>query len=217
MLSDYFECDTCLGLGKKVYPWLMSDDEDSDLKMRDQELKLVEKENNIEREKNEKLKKVLNDYYGDDGLSLLTAEEYLKYRLLPYLAVYTDITPGISRRITVVSIIVVILTVGSSVLTTFGQTLFIPIAMAFAATITSWQSYHQTEQKLIQTNSAILVLNQLLVWWDALSLIEKRSAHVKKALVLTTESAIQAQVVYYAAKNQQNKENENDESLFKGE
>ncbi len=39
---------------------------------------------------------------------------------------------------------------------------------------------------------------QLIIWWDSLSMIEKRVASNKEQLVMITEAAVQGQVVSYS-------------------
>ena len=47
-----------------------------------------------------------------------------------------------------------------------------------------------------------------MIWWDSLSMIEKRVASNKEELVLVTEAAIQGQVAIYS---QANRDRNNDE------
>jgi hypothetical protein len=129
----------------------------------------------------------------DDGLSTLSAEEYVQFRLLPMLGEISSSTPGLNFRVYGVSITVTILSVSSSALSTFGQSLFIPAMLAFSGAITSWTSYQRTDQLLLQKNIAVGNLHQLLIWWDGLTMIEKRVPTNKNALVLQAERAIMAQ------------------------
>jgi hypothetical protein len=129
----------------------------------------------------------------DDGLSTLSAEEYVQFRLLPMLGEISSTTPGLNFRVYGVSITVTILSVSSSALSTFGQSLFIPAMLAFSGAITSWTSYQRTDQLLLQKNIAVGNLHQLLIWWDGLTMIEKRVPTNKNALVLQAERAIMAQ------------------------
>lgn len=57
---------------------------------------------------------------------------------------------------------------------------------------------------------------QLLIWWDSLSMIEKRVAANKEFLVQTTESAVQGQVVSYtSSKGRDENEDDRDQAMSK--
>jgi SMODS and SLOG-associating 2TM effector domain 1 len=138
----------------------------------------------------------------DDGLSILTADEYVKIRLQPIISTFTRKTPALSQLSNTVTCIVIALSVCSSVFSTFDLTIFIPMALAFAGACTAWRSYKQADLRLVQTNGALNQLHQLIIWWDSLSMIEKRVPANKEFLVQTTELTIQTQVVgYLSSKN----------------
>lgn len=66
----------------------------------------------------------------EDGLSTLTADEYVKKRLLPMTAFYSMQTPSLAFVSTTVTFITTILSVASSVFSTFNLTAFIPLILA---------------------------------------------------------------------------------------
>jgi hypothetical protein len=101
----------------------------------------------------------------DDGLSLLSADDYLRLRLLPMVAIYAKATPSLASSLQVALIINVVLSVASSALSTFGLSGFIPAPLALSGAITAWTNYLQLELRLLQTNSSLNKINQLLVWW----------------------------------------------------
>ena len=70
---------------------------------------------------------------------------------------------------------------------------------SFTGSLSYWQNHNMTYMRLMQFNSAVNQLNQLLIWWDSLSMIEKRVAVNKEQLVLTTEAAVQGQMLSYSA------------------
>ena len=76
--------------------------------------------------------------------------------------------------------------------------------------MTSWRSYRQADLKLAQINGALNQLNQLVIWWDSLSMIEKRVPANKEFLVSTTEQTVQIQVVGHV--HSRSKDDENDDS-----
>jgi hypothetical protein len=80
--------------------------------------------------------------------------------------------------------------------------------------ITAWASYQQTDLRLVLTNNSLSQLNQLLVWWDGLTMIEKRIPINKETLVTTSELAIinQATVVGGAMQSGHGRNSEADAS-----
>lgn len=97
----------------------------------------------------------------DDGLSTLTADEYVKIRLQPIITDFTRKTPGLSMFTNTVTIVVIALSVCSSVFSTFGLTAFIPLTLAFAGACTAWRSYKQADLRLMQANGALNQLHQV--------------------------------------------------------
>ena len=122
----------------------------------------------------------------DDGLSPLSAETYVRIRLLPMAASYAKKAPGLATAVHVSAVLGVVLSVASSALSTFDLSVFIPAALAVSGAVTAWTSYQQIDLRLLQTNAALGRLN-LLVWWEGLTMIEKRVPSHKETLVKSTE------------------------------
>jgi hypothetical protein len=80
-------------------------------------------------------------------------------------AIYAKATPSLSTNLAISNILNVILSVTSSALSTFNFSVFIPAPLALSGAITAWINYMQVELRLLQTNSSLNQLNQLLVWW----------------------------------------------------
>jgi hypothetical protein len=147
----------------------------------------------------------------DDGLGSLTADEYVKIRLTPLIASFSTKAPPMATMNTAVTLSTIFLSVTSSVLTTFQLVTFIPIALAISSALTSWTSYLQLELRLVRTNSAVHQLHQLIIWWDSLNMIEKRVSSNKEYLVMTTEGAIQGQIVAAVSSNNGNNNDDDDD------
>ena len=117
-------------------------------------------------------------------------------------------TPSLSKASQVVKSIVILLSVFSSILSTIDLIVLIPAVMALSGAATSWVSYLQTDLNILAKNSSINAMNKLIVWWDSLSLIEKRGGTNKEMLVMMTESAIQGQVLGFSNSDSQNSSDE---------
>ena len=92
-------------------------------------------------------------------------------------------TPSLHRLTSSVTAVIIFFSVFSSILSTLGYIQFIPAVFAISGAATAWTSYRQTDLLLVQTNAAINQLNQLVIWWDSLSMIEKRVGANKEFLV----------------------------------
>lgn len=103
---------------------------------------------------------------------------------------FVYLTGSLSAITNIVTITVVTLAVISSVFSAFKLVLFIPITLAFSNTLTAWVDYKQVQTRTHQTNVAIQQLNQLLIWWDGLSMIEKRDISNRESLLMRSESYI---------------------------
>ena len=147
----------------------------------------------------------------DDGTAQMTADEYVRLRIYPILANFQEKTPGLSLTNNIIVTFVIVLSVCSSVFSSFGLVTFIPAALAFVHAITSWQSYKQIDTRLSQTNAAVQQLNKLLIWWDSLSLIQKRDTSNKSILVETTENIIAARFMNATVAKSDAKEDKDDE------
>ena len=123
--------------------------------------------------------------------------------------------PVTSCKASAVTGTTIFLSVLSSVMSTFGLVVWIPVALALASALSVWASFQMWELRLTLTNSAVHQLHTILIWWDSLSLIRKRSAESKQALVSFTESVIQSQHVGYTAKHKKEDEGEDDDGSNK--
>ena len=132
----------------------------------------------------------------DDGMSKLSADDYVQQRLLPWLATFAVKSPS-KKGVTFVTVSTIFLSVASSVLSSFDLMEWIPLALAISSCLTSAISYTQSEIRLAQVNGGYKNLTQLLVWWNSLGVVERRSASNKEILVLRTEHEIQNQIVGY--------------------
>jgi len=97
----------------------------------------------------------------DDGLSALSADQYVRIRLLPMAASYSQRAPGLAAQAHVSAIVGVVLSVASSAMAQFDVSVFIPALLAFSGAVTAWNNYQQIDLRLLQTNSAVNKLNQV--------------------------------------------------------
>lgn len=147
----------------------------------------------------------------DDGLSTLSAEDYINFRLRPTLARFRNRAPELERQIMFCQVCIFLATSANAVLALLSQQLdhasmgtrWMPVVIAFTSAVSAAMEYEMLNSKLMYVNNALLDLNNVLVWWASLSLVEKRTDTSKQYLVDMTEGACSAELSW--AKSLRNK------------
>lgn len=140
------------------------------------------------------LEVVLQEEVEDDGMSFLTAEDYVLMRVTPNINRLQLILPRLNFWFSFFQILVLSSTLTSGVLAFLGLKEYIPIAAAFASTAQSLGSHENLHDRLTASNGALSELQALLVWYKGLSMVERRLAHNKSHLVDVTETALIAEL-----------------------
>lgn len=139
------------------------------------------------------------DYDLDDGIQPMSADVYVRDRIIPMAAHFTTKAPYLSAQLHMATVIGVLLSVVSSAISRYNSgSIFIPAVLALSGSITALMNYHNVELRLLQTNAALNQLNVLLVWWDGLTMIEKRVPLHKETLVKSAEATISAQATIFS-------------------
>ena len=97
----------------------------------------------------------------DDGVSPLTADDYVVLRVIPMAAYMTKQAPLYANRRIITQSLGVIFSVMASALTAFMLIEFIPAVLATAGAVASMAQYWQVELRLLQTNSARSQLHEV--------------------------------------------------------
>jgi hypothetical protein len=137
---------------------------------------------------------VLQEDVPDGGFSVITAEDYVKFRVEPNVKKMQKVLPQRGFLYSLCMVLVLISTLSSGVLGFIGLNAYIPLAAAFASSIDSLSSYHRLRDRLTATNAALTQLQSLLVWYRGLSMVERRLSHNKNHLVDVTEAALLAEL-----------------------
>lgn len=97
----------------------------------------------------------------EDGVSPLTADDYVVLRLVPMIAYMTNAAPSYSYCRFLSQAVNIALSVMASALSAFGLIPFIPAVLATSGAVTSLTQYYQIELRLLQTNAARSQLHQV--------------------------------------------------------
>jgi len=111
--------------------------------------------------------------------------------------------PRYEAVVTTMGFAVLVANVGTAGLSAVGLELWVPLLLSSAAAIQSMLSYTQLSLRLESANAVVCQLNQLLCWWQGLTIIERRIECNREFLIETCESvylSANSSVVAAAAK-----------------
>ena len=104
----------------------------------------------------------------DDGISILTPDEYVLIRLNPMAAYYAAKSPSLHVAYCVIAVISNVLSILATVIAAVGAVPLIPVVNAVGEGLLSLSNYKQIELRLLQTNSAMNHLNQVTYFFQPL-------------------------------------------------
>ena len=130
----------------------------------------------------------------DDGFSLVTAEDYVTFRLKPQIIFYQELSPWLNRLSSWLQVTSYLLTAVTTALALIGREAFVPIPIALIALITAVSDFEQLTSRLRNVNQCKMALENLLIWWESLSMVEKRLPVNKEYLVKVAEDNTNAEV-----------------------
>lgn len=133
----------------------------------------------------------------DDGISVITAEDYVSFRLLPAISAYQLEAPALESKLQRLQLLIFVCTVASSALGAFGSTNWIPFVVVTLAAFQNLMEYTSLQVRLAACNAALCELNNARLWWQSLSIYERRGQANKETLVQTTEETILNEVASY--------------------
>jgi hypothetical protein len=135
----------------------------------------------------------------DDGLRPISSEEYVKFRLLPTVRMLELKIPRTQKVYALTQGLVLLCTMLASVCAVLGLQAFIPAIVSLVAAIEGSVQFDQTALKLVGQNNNLSQLQELRIWWQSLSMVQKTVPSNKEHLVETTEDAIEAEVGVWTA------------------
>ncbi|GMH71919.1 hypothetical protein TL16_g05779 [Triparma laevis f. inornata] len=128
----------------------------------------------------------------DDFVSPITVETYFEYRATPLALAYEKHTPVISDQLSFLEITVFLLTSSGAVLAVPGVELgsWVAITVAMATAVTSYLEYFQLRVERDTRNNSLAEFQNLVTWWESLSIIDKRTKQSKEKAVSTIENGV---------------------------
>ncbi|MBN1991572.1 MAG: DUF4231 domain-containing protein [Anaerolineae bacterium] len=127
---------------------------------------------------------------GDDGLSALTPDQYLAFRLENQLNFYRDRSLKLEKQLRRYQWLIYIAGGAGTLLAAVGLDLWIALTTALVAAFTTYLEYQQVENTLVKYNQGSSNLANVRAWWLALSAEEQASQDNIDKLVSHTEKII---------------------------
>ena len=130
---------------------------------------------------------------GDDGLSFLTPDRYVKLRLEDQLKYYQSKTQKIEKQMKQLQWIIYILGGVGTFLVAIGLEIWIAFTTSVVTALTTYMEYRQLETTLMRYNQTAAELTSLRSWWIALTNEEQADPANISQLVDQTETTIHSE------------------------
>lgn len=133
----------------------------------------------------------------DDGISVITAgDDFVTFRLRPVLEEKQSLVRKLTFYQTLLQTITFVSTAVNAALALTGFKLWVPMVVAIVSALIAIMDFEMLAARIGATNDAIATLQNQLLWWGSLSMIEKRLPQRKETLVMVTESVVGADNVW---------------------
>ena len=129
---------------------------------------------------------------GDDGLSLLGTERYVRLRLSDQLAYYGNTTTRLARQANGWQMVAIVVGALGTLLAALGGdwVSWVALTSAMASAAMAFVGFKQVETTLTSYNQTAADLKNLLAWWTALLPDERADPDNVAKLVTTTEQVL---------------------------
>jgi len=128
----------------------------------------------------------------DDLVSQMDIETYIDCRVRPITDAIEKRAPTMSRRFNALEGLGLIANTSGAVLAIIELADWVAITVAIASVSMALNDYFYIPSQLAATNRAVQDLHNLLVWWDSLSLVQRKTRAVKLRCASTVEGAVLA-------------------------
>jgi hypothetical protein len=135
-----------------------------------------------------------DDFLADDGLSVITAEDYMFFRFLPLMQYHTIRSAQLTKRVQILQILQFFLTALLAGSAPLGFERWVPAFVAVVTFITGTLEFENYPAQLRNVNQSLEVLKNLRIWWQSLSMVERRMPSNKEYLVTGTETTADSEI-----------------------
>ena len=151
--------------------------------------KLTYKEKEEEKKK-AKRRGMLSKQVDDDYLvGPLSIDTYVTFRVRPLAERLEKQAVKLAVRLTLLDILGFMFSGAGAILAAYTYNSWISLTVALNAVVNSITEFTQLRNQVVSTNLALRELHAILVWWDSLSLVKRRTPAVQAQIVSVTEEA----------------------------
>jgi len=126
----------------------------------------------------------------DNRVSKLRAQQFLDWRLIPELEKRRKATPKWEFWLNVSQFTIFFCSSITAFMAAVDATEYIAVVLAFAAAVSAFVELRQLKHRVRGMNLTISKLGKLLLWWQGLTLVERRQQSSRERLVNETEQAL---------------------------
>ena len=126
----------------------------------------------------------------DDLISPIPIETYIEYRQRPVTMAFQKNGPIISNKISALEMTGTVLMSCGSVLAVIKLGTWVALVIATVAILQNVSEYLGLTQERASINNGLSDLQNLRTWWEALSVVDRRTRKSKELAVCTVEKAI---------------------------
>ena len=140
----------------------------------------------VEKKKDAEVKELEDDYL----VGPLSIESYVIFRMRPLVDCLERQALKLSKQLQRCEISTYVINALGAVLAAINWTEWTSLTIAVVAVLTGIIEFTQLRNQLVQTNLSLRDLQSLLVRWDSLSIVTRRTPLVKAMFVEVTEDAL---------------------------
>ena len=131
----------------------------------------------------------------DNLVGSISTEAYVDARLRPLLASFQRQSPCLTWQLVILKAITLVCTMVSTLLAGFGMKQWIPIAVAVGTAASGFSQHFELDSQIASVTRASAQIQRLLIYWESLGIVEKRTPKVRERLVQVGEQAIQCVIL----------------------
>ena len=152
--------------------------------------KLSVKERKEEKRKKKKQGEATKEVDDDYLAGSLAVESYVVFRTRPLMEHYEKEAFKLANRLVLYETIIFVVNAAGAFLAVVQFDEWVTLTVAVVAVLTNVIEFTQLRNQVVSVNLALRDLQRLIVWWDSLSDMLRRTDEAKSRVVDTTERAI---------------------------
>jgi len=135
-----------------------------------------------------------SEYLRDDGLGLITAEDYVHFRFLPLLQYYSYRSKQLTIIVQSLNVTIFFSTAVVAAAGSLEMDAWVPFLVAIISFLSAVLEFENLPAQQRNVNQSLESLKNLRVWWQSLSMVERRLPGNKEILVDASEATADAEI-----------------------